>query len=181
MSLHLLKFRRYHRVRANGSVVAPSGVTHVREVTMRSVHWSVALLLLVAYGCGGGTGTPPAASAGADSVNLALSQFETEAFDTIQWPSDSAAVARGAVVWVYSCRRCHGDEGYGDAGFVQGGETLEPPSLRAPDWRFDDDLDGLRRQVYTGTEEGMPHWGLVGLKPRDIDAVSRYIQQVIRS
>lgn len=147
---------------------------------MRSMTWSVGLLLVMTYACGS-EGAPRAGSARPDSVGLALSQLTAETFDTIQWPADSVALARGAVVWVYSCRRCHGDEGYGDGGFVQRGVTLEPPSLRAPDWRFRDDLDGIRRQVYVGTEDGMPHWGLVGLKPRDIDAVSRYIQQVVRN
>jgi mono/diheme cytochrome c family protein len=147
---------------------------------MRSVHWPVGLLALVAFGCGGSGDTAPGSRATSDSVAVALGEMTPEMFDTIQWASDSAAIARGSVVWVYSCRRCHGDDGYGDAGFVQGGVTLEPPSIRAPDWPYANDRDAIRRLTYTGTEEGMPHWGLVGLKPRDIDAVTTYIQHVIR-
>ena len=36
-------------------------------------------------------------------------------------------------------------------------------------------LDGLREFIYTGAEGGMPHWGLEGLKYRDVDAVARFI------
>jgi mono/diheme cytochrome c family protein len=147
---------------------------------MRSLHWPVGFGVLLLLGCGGGGDRAPAASAGADSVALALAEMTPEMFDTIHWASDSAAVARGSVVWIYSCRRCHGDDGYGDGGFVQGGVVVEPPSLRAPDWPHGNDREAIRRLTFTGTEEGMPHWGLVGLRPRDVDAVAIYIQQVIR-
>lgn len=151
---------------------------------MKSVRWLVALSVLMAAGCGGSgdrpSAEPSASAAHADSVAFASSQITAEMFDTINWPADSAALARGAVVWTFSCRRCHGDEGHGDGGFVQGGDTIVPPSLREYYWRYAEDRDGLRRQIYTGTAEGMPHWGLVGLKPRDVDAVALYIQRVLR-
>jgi mono/diheme cytochrome c family protein len=115
-----------------------------------------------------------------DSVALAAGQLTKETFDTIAWPSDSAAVARGAVVWTYSCRKCHGTDGSGDGRFVQDGDTLRPPSLLTPAWRFADDRPGAREQIFTGTTGGMPHWGVVGLKPRDIDAVTLYIERVLR-
>lgn len=147
---------------------------------MRPGLWLVALTLVIGTACERGAEQTATEKVHADSVALATSQLTVEMFDSISWPSDSAAVARGTVVWTYSCRRCHGDHGMGDGGFVQAGDTVRPPSIVEPDWQFANDRDALRRQVFTGTAEGMPHWGLVGLKPRDIDAVSIYIQQVLR-
>ncbi len=60
------------------------------------------------------------------------------------------------------------------------GDTLRPPSFLQADWRFAEDRDGLRKQVFTGNAQGMPHWGFHGLKYRDIDAVAVYIQQGLR-
>jgi mono/diheme cytochrome c family protein len=128
--------------------------------------------------CGGGE--PPASEtalpSAADTVETALALYDAAAFDTITWESPGEAVVRGSVVFSYSCRKCHGSQGYGDGGFVTQGDTIRPPDFHQPDWRFTTDLDGLRRQIFTGTAEGMPHWGLEGLKHRDIDAVARFIQ-----
>jgi mono/diheme cytochrome c family protein len=146
---------------------------------MRSVIRPLGVSLLILYGCGGGGEVPAASNAHADSVAFALSQITVETFDTIAWPSDSAALARGALVWSTSCQRCHATDGSGTAGFVQHGDTLRPPDFRDDTWTMGRDRDALRRAIYTGTEEGMPHWGLVGLKPRDADASALYIQQVL--
>jgi hypothetical protein len=35
--------------------------------------------------------------------------------------------------------------------------------------------------VFTGTANGMPHWGLHGLKARDVDAAARYIATALRA
>jgi mono/diheme cytochrome c family protein len=145
---------------------------------MKSLTGPLGVSLLILYGCGGG-GSPQVSSGHADSVAFAQSQITVEMFDTIQWPSDSVALARGALVWSTSCQKCHGVDGSGDGGFVQGGETLRPPDFRLDTWQLGHDRDGLRRQIFTGTAEGMPHWGLVGLKPRDVDAVSLYIQRTL--
>jgi mono/diheme cytochrome c family protein len=145
---------------------------------MRSAAWCMALALLVTAGCDGeraGSG-----GVGADSVALAAGLLTLETFDSISWPSDSVAIARGAVVWTYSCRKCHGTDGSGDGGFVQGGDTLRPPSLLTPEWRFANDRGAARELIFTGTTGGMPHWGVVGLKPRDIDAVTLYIDKMLR-
>ena len=118
----------------------------------------------------------------ADSAEYAASLFDASTFDTISWESSQEAVERGRVVFAFSCEKCHGTGGAGDGGFVADGDTLRPPSFLAPDWAFADDREGLRRQVFTGTgTEGMPHWGLEGLKYRDIDAVATYIQEGLRT
>jgi mono/diheme cytochrome c family protein len=145
---------------------------------MRSVIGPLGVSLLILSGCGGDD-TPPASSSHADSVGIALSQLTAETFDTVQWASDSVALARGALVWSTSCQKCHDADGSGDAGFVQHGDTLRPPDFTADTWALGHDREALRRQVFTGTEEGMPHWGLIGLKPRDVDAVSLYIQRTL--
>ena len=111
----------------------------------------------------------------ADSVGIAMAAFDPAAFDTIQWDSEQAAVERGGLVYRISCSKCHGDGGRGNGNFVMQGDTLLPPSFLSADWRFVEDGIGLRRQIYTGNVAGMPYWGLVGLKYRDVDAVARYI------
>jgi hypothetical protein len=64
-------------------------------------------------------------------------------------------------------------------------------AVRLADQRFDpaafDALDPispetvmeLRRMIFVGTAEGMPHWGIRGLAVRDVDAVARYIETSI--
>ncbi|HEX9885193.1 MAG TPA: c-type cytochrome [Longimicrobiales bacterium] len=106
---------------------------------------------------------------------MAVEQFDAAGFDTIQWTTVEDATVRGSVVFNYSCVRCHGEQGYGDAGFVTQGDTLRPPSFHDAEWALAGDFFGLRQRIYTGTENGMPHWGLAGLKYRDIDAVARFI------
>jgi mono/diheme cytochrome c family protein len=141
----------------------------------------VAAVLVIA-GCGGGDQQQSAPrNTQADSVALAAEQFDASVFDTLTWNSDTAAINRGRTTYSFSCRKCHGPGGLGDGGFVFQGDTLHPPSLVAPDFKFAGDPAALRLQVFTGNSEGMPHWGLVGLKMRDVDAVTRYILEVIRA
>jgi mono/diheme cytochrome c family protein len=146
---------------------------------MRSATWSLVVALVVAVaGCGGEQAERQAAAP--DSVALALAVITPATFDTVSWPSDSAAIARGAVVWTYSCRKCHGVDGSGNGGFVQQGDTVRPPTLLAPEWRLAGDRAAVREQIFTGTNAGMPHWGIVGLKPRDVDAAAIYIEKMLR-
>jgi mono/diheme cytochrome c family protein len=118
---------------------------------------------------------------GADSVAMAVAQFDAAGFDTVQWESQQAALDRGVTVFNFSCMKCHGPEGKGDGEFVTQGDTLVPPDITAPDWQFVEDHQALRERIYTGTAEGMPHWGLEGLKYRDIDAVATYMRLGLRN
>ena len=136
-------------------------------------------LALVAAGCGGGEPAEDTSEAAPDSLALAQEAFDAAMFDTVTWETDTEAEERGAVVYQYSCRKCHGERGLGDADFVRQGDTLRPPSFREPDWTFAQDKAGLMEQVFVGNAEGMPHWGLAGLKAKDVDAVATYILNVL--
>jgi mono/diheme cytochrome c family protein len=127
--------------------------------------------------CGGGSEEAvESGPSAADSVEAAVAQFDPAGFDTITWESHEDAVVRGSVVFSYSCARCHGRYGEGDGGFVSQGDTLRPPDFTTVDWRFIEDLDGLREFIFVGAEGGMPHWGLEGLKYKDVDAVAKFLQ-----
>ncbi len=139
--------------------------------------------LMVLAGCvGGGDQTRAADKIQADSAALAAEQFDASVFDTVTWNGDTAALNRGYTTYVWSCQKCHGNTGAGDAGFVFRGDTLHPPSFLAPDWKYANDLNGLRKAVFTGNAVGMPHWGFVpNFKVRDMDAVARYILEDLRA
>jgi len=143
---------------------------------MRWIAMPLAIALALT-GCASGESAEDeaAADSAAASMNAALDAYDPAAFDTVTWESEEAAVERGQVVYRFSCLKCHGERGLGDSGFVRGGDTLRPPSFREPDWPYAADKAGIREQVFVGTSEGMPHWGLTGLGPKDIDAVATYI------
>lgn len=151
-----------------------------REVIMRCFAMFLAALFLT-VGCGGGEPPAEEASAGPDSTALAQAAYDPTMFDTISWESQEEAVERGQVVYRFSCLKCHGERGVGDAGFVRDGDTLQPPSFREADWPYAGDKAGIHEQVFVGTAEFMPHWGLVGLSPRDVDAVAIYIMEELRN
>jgi mono/diheme cytochrome c family protein len=117
-----------------------------------------------------------AAAAAADSAMAeAEAAFDASVFDTLTWESDQARMDRGAQVYNFSCTKCHGDSGAGDAGFVLEGDTLQPPSFSDPAWAMAGDVDAVRRAIFVGTKEGMPHWGLAGLHAESVDAVTAHI------
>ncbi|HSM37556.1 MAG TPA: cytochrome c [Longimicrobiales bacterium] len=152
-------------------------------LSTRRTHLAPIALAAALIACGSDAAPTPEDQVAAheDSVMLAEAMYDPAAFDTIGWDSAGAALERGAVVYSYSCSKCHGPVGAGDGGLVLRGDTLRPPSFLTPDWRFAADREGLRRQVFTGTASGMPHWGFYGLKYRDIDAVAAYIQERLRA
>jgi mono/diheme cytochrome c family protein len=117
----------------------------------------------------------------ADSVGMAMQAFDASVFDTIAWESDQARAERGGLVYRISCAKCHGEHGEGDGGFVMAGDTLRPPSFLRPDWPLAESDIGLRRYIFSGNVAGMPYWGLVGLKYRDIDAVAHFIEDPLRA
>jgi len=140
----------------------------------------IAMPLAVVFALSGCAGGEPAEDetapdTAASSMAMAMEAYDPSAFDTITWESEQAAIDRGQVVYRFSCMKCHGERGLGDAAFVRGGDTLRPPSFREPDWAYAGNKEGIREQIFVGTAEGMPHWGLAGLGAKDIDAVATYI------
>jgi len=121
-----------------------------------------------------------AAAAKADTLTMAQEAFDSAAFDTVTLAGQQARVDRGEIVYRYSCVSCHGDTGEAEATVVFRGDTLNPTSLIQEEWALAEDVEGLRSAIFTGTAEGMPHFGLVGLGARDIDAVIGYIQLAMR-
>ena len=151
-----------------------------QRITHRANLFLLAALAVAAAGCGGDAGGADEESpADAASEVTQAAVFDALLFDSIQWPDRRSALDRGAVVYSYSCAKCHGDSGKGDAGYQLQGRILRPPSFQAEDWRFAADLDGLRQAIHEGNDKGMPHFGNAGLTPRDTDAVARYIQRRI--
>ena len=142
------------------------------------------LALAVTFsGCAPGEPSDDEASAdtAATSMTMAQEAYDPTAFDTLTWESDQAALERGQVVYRFSCQKCHGERGVGDAGFVRGGDTLRPPFFCEPDGPYAGVKVGSRRQIFVGTAEGMPHWGLTTLGPKDIDAAATYILSGFRN
>ncbi|MFW5951540.1 MAG: c-type cytochrome [Gemmatimonadota bacterium] len=141
---------------------------------MRWIAFSAGVVLLLGTGCEAGEEAPPRTEA--DEVAAAAEEYDPAVYDTVDWPSDSAAIARGRDIYTWACAECHGEEGRGEGGRVIDGDTLRPPSFRQQDWPYADDPEQLHRKIYVGTELGMPHWGLRRMQPRDIVAVERFIR-----
>jgi mono/diheme cytochrome c family protein len=142
---------------------------------MRPVRLAAFLLAGLALAACESPPEEPQEPTAADTVAMAMAAYDPAGFDSISWDTPEDAVVRGSVVFQYSCAKCHGSQGLGDGGFVTQGDTLTPPAFNSEGWPFRDNLEGLRQHVFTGTEGGMPHWGLEGLKYRDVDAVARFV------
>lgn len=140
---------------------------------------TLALLVpLVMAACGGDT-QDQAVVARPDSVAMALEQYSPALFDTITWATDTAETNRGAVVWTFSCKKCHGETGRGDPHLVVESDTIVPPDFHTPGWLYAADREALLKYIYMGNDRRMPHWGIEGLKPRDVAAVATYIQKML--
>jgi mono/diheme cytochrome c family protein len=112
-------------------------------------------------------------------IELADSLYSPTLFDTIAWESEQDRIEAGNLVYADSCRRCHG--AFGEGGHAQvAGREVYVPSLVEAHWRFDEDIQAVRRLVFTGHTGGMPTWGLVRLTPRQIDAVAFYLLHQLR-
>ena len=145
---------------------------------------TIPLLLAFAWlgACGGEVPQEevPEGPSRADSVGLAEAAFDATVFDTIAWDGDQTAIDRGGLVYRISCSKCHGDGGRGNGNFVFQGDTLRPPSFLTTDWQYAEDGIGLREKIFSGNVAGMPYWGLVGLRYKDVDAVAEYIVDFLR-
>lgn len=106
--------------------------------------------------------------------------YDPAVFDTISWESDGERLERGAVAWQYSCQKCHGTTGIGN-GATAREHDIDMPVIVAGDWQYAGDPEAIRHRIYVGHDSDMPTWGLYGLKYRDIDAVTYFIEEHLRS
>jgi mono/diheme cytochrome c family protein len=113
-----------------------------------------------------------------ERVAQADSIFTPALFDTIAWTSDSARAFDGNNTFAAHCRNCHGYLGQGDTEYARQ-YGIAVPSLVRADWPYDD-VQAVRRRIFTGHPAGMPTWGVAGITAREIDAVAYYIVHVLR-
>jgi len=106
-------------------------------------------------------------------------QFQAARFDTLTWVSANSRAREGNAVYAAECRNCHGTVGAGDAEYAEA-RGLDVPSLIEPEWRYAASIDSVRHRVFVGHVAGMPTWGVAGITPREIDAVSFYILERLR-
>ena len=105
--------------------------------------------------------------------------FSMALFDSIAWPSDSIRALDGNVVYSTFCRNCHGTLGRGETDYAAE-RGLEVVSLVAPDWRYAEARDSVLHRIFVGHVQGMPTWGVAGISPREMDAVTHYLMDVLR-
>jgi mono/diheme cytochrome c family protein len=134
-----------------------------------------ALAALPAAGCGHHEFEPPDREA---RVREAAAAYTPALFDTIAWDAGGTRGVLGNQVYVDKCRTCHGPLGDGATEYSLA-RGLEVPSLTRADWPRAHD-DSLRRVISVGHVSGMPVFGAHGLTPREIDAVTGYILDVLR-
>lgn len=141
-----------------------------------SRHAAAALCLAAGLAaCGEHEFHPPDRGA---QVAAADSMYSPTMFDTITWASDSLRLFEGNNTFGAECRRCHGYLGRGETDYARE-HDIHVPSLVQRDWRFANDPEGLRKMIFTG-HAGMPTWGVAGISPREIDAVSYYVLHQLR-
>lgn len=156
---------------------------------LRKLSLIIPLIALASVGCEGSEEqaeqmraeqTEARQLARADSVARAEAEYDPAVFDTVRWGSDGERLERGAVVWRFSCRKCHGTTGMGDGETAQDLD-IDMPVIVAEDWEYAGDPEAIRHRIYVGHESDMPTWGLYGLEYRDIDAVTYFIENHLRS
>lgn len=138
--------------------------------------WPLMPAVLLLVGCEEHKFEPPDRAA---RVSEADSAFAEARFDTIQWSSDEERLRAGNLVYVEHCRRCHGSVGEGNTAYARD-QGLDVPALVQPDWRLQNQPDSIRRRVYIGHVRGMPTYGIAGITPREIDAVTIYVLEQLR-
>lgn len=114
-----------------------------------------------------------------EEVRKAEALYDSTAYDTVDWYSESARRLRGRAVYLHSCQKCHGPEGRG-GGELALEQGLDLPPIGGPDWLYHGDIAEIRRRIYVGHGPTMPSWGLAGLSERDVDAVAYYIEGHLR-
>ena len=119
---------------------------------------------------------PPSAE---DRLREATEAFGEISFDSIQWDDREVMLVRGASLYGTDCRDCHGTLGRGGTPYGEE-HGIEVPSIVEPEWEYEDNLDAVRRRIFTGHTSGMPTHGIAGLTPREIDAVARYVLEQLR-
>lgn len=108
----------------------------------------------------------------------ASERFTRAVFDTVDWASDSARRVTGEEIFATRCRKCHGYLGRGETDYAARRE-LDVPSLVDPGWRYAGLPDSTRRHIFVGHQE-MPSFGLGRASPRQIDAATYYLLEVLR-
>lgn len=143
------------------------------------VIWLARLILpsvLILVGCKGHEFEPPDREA---QVQAASARFDLASFDSVTWASDSVKALEGNVVWASYCRNCHGSVGRAGTDYAEN-RNLKVPSLVEAGWRFAERRDSVLHRIYTGHAAGMPTWGVAGISPREMDAVTWYLLRVLR-
>ena len=143
---------------------------------MRSGWVVVAVVALALASCEKPKFDPPDR---AEQIDEAGQLFSMELFDSIAWPTDSIRALDGNVVYSTYCRNCHGTLGQGDTDYASQ-RNLVVPSLVAADWHYAEARDSVLERIFVGHVQGMPTWGVAGISPREMDAVTHYVMDVLR-
>jgi len=131
---------------------------------------------LASGGCAEHEFEPPDREA---QVEAASSTFSVARYDSISWESNDQRALEGNVVWSSQCRNCHGPLGGGETPYATE-RGLAVPSLVEADWRYATRRDSVLYRIHSGHAEGMPTWSVAGISPREIDAVTWYLMEVLR-
>lgn len=137
---------------------------------------ALAVLGLGAAGCAEHHFEPPDRET---QVAQADSEFSVAAFDSIAWADPEERGLAGNVVYSTYCRNCHGPLGRGGTDYART-RNLEVPSMVEAEWRYAQSRDSVLHRIYVGHAQGMPTWGVAGLTPRETDAVTYYVLEVLR-